>query len=854
MVNYNPSLLASGVQWPASRRRSMPLGNTSARCAAVTVGTTQTMDRAKLFLQSRAGQLTDFTRARYFMDVYDASNLDPGPIKSAFVVPVSDQTTSTPFVRSDNGTAVNRFQMVDEGPQLFTTPAPGALDALVGAAPSAGGSSAAVRFRSGTSFISLDDSVPPGSVVSLTGKRIIDVKVCGWMAATNTTNGPLTVQGLLFDGVKEIPLNEAATGQVFALPGDQIYGVCFSSFGTRGPLGFYEPWRVSDLTAFSSAGTGSFGLSIGNLAPGNPNFYLYEFHLQVDYVDDKRIAVSTATQTVDPSPDGGGWVEFDLQNPATFAPATFVKNAGTQFLFALRTSLVTLGGNAWVGLDTASTVDHQDDVLSDLLGCNMSFVDPSHIAAAALPVPTDDFDIVFDSTAQSYYLMQGAIVRTDSQPYAQLFPSDIGGPSGGTIETEFSNSQAAQYGIVTLLMQNTADVHDTDQALTLSIGRRSDNVILASGSLGADALPAVPDDRWYVVNCRLTTSTALTNGVQYFIRIESGATVGHYTIQVLSAEANEAAAQSFGGTTDAATIVGFAEIPSWDAIASAAQIPPLPTGLASTVSTQDSNRLMQGQDFGYECIVRTVSYGLLTWNPTTLAAADFGRYEVERNDDGTWRPIGYIADPAQSVFSDFESRRNATAQWRVRQVRSDGVWSDWAPFSSLVVPASDYEVILASNAAPLKTLGFHEEPGVHYERLSNNRVVTRALYGRDKMLAFRESEDRGDSFTRRLIFAFNDISVAVFPFLGGRAIYDPLVDLIEDATLPHVAFLDYRGRRWYTAPSIEDLGHEEPKGRYVAEVSFIEVAGPTPIAISFGSAPTPEDPVGFYAGGYSEDY
>jgi hypothetical protein len=845
----NPTTVA--LEWPATRKVSTALSPTDATGVVIDCTVSQSVDRIKMFLRTTAGQWIDSTNAAYIIDVYDVTNMDAGVIKAAYSVPAAD-TTSSSWQRSDTGAFdVNRFQMVDEGIP-FTAPPSGwqGNPPVVGdfiRSLSSTSLSSRIRFKGSTTFIAIDETLPTGTVVSLTGKRILDARVGAWFANGNGTGQPSrnpppppTVRALMFNGSIESVIGEANTSSAF-LPiiEGQTYGVAFSMFGSaREWKNWRQPLTLVDVQTMLTSGTGGFGLAIDG--QHNP-FYLFAAQLEVSYCEEKRIATGFGTQLIDPSlnprvvpaggtpgntqgPDGG-WVNFPLVNPLTGAAVTWNKNAGNKYLLMLRTSPLTLPGNSWRALDTSLTFDHREDHLAGSEGVDVPLVDSAHIGWAGLPAASYTSPTVGGPWAPAYYLQNVTTVRSDSQPYADTLTVTLN--NGIIQEQEFSTTGSLPYGMAAFLLLNDANAHLADAPLVASIIRRSDSTGLATGSATIDELlpGQAIDGLFHRVRIRFTSVPSLVPGTQYALRLTSAATVGGYSTQHLSAITAEAAAVGFGGTTNAMTVLGV-ELSYLDAIAGVTTVPPTLSGLSATNSAFDTDRAMTG-----DCIVPTVNYAALAWTASPLS--DFEEYQIERNDDGTWVRIANIGTSFPATFRDFECRRNVPSQWRIRQVRTDGAWSDWSPFPTRTITANDYVCVLTNNQSGDSTLGLLDEPGQHYTRLATDRQVERTLYGRDKSLVFREAEDRGERFQRRFVLAWNDPTLVAFPTVSGRAVYDPLVTLVEDVTLPHVTLCDHRGRRWYTAATIQDLDHEEPAGRYFADVEFLEVAGPTPANLAF---------------------
>lgn len=860
MTNYNSSNpQVAGIDWLASHNKLLPLNpNSVGQSAVVTATTTETVDRIKLYLRTVSGQYLDLANAGYIVDIYNYNDLNHGGVKVAYAPPVADGTNS-PWIRSDTGISGSFFPLVDEDVRAFTAPSTPWWLSTVNSTDSiqSFGPIPRIRFKAGTTFFLYDETVPLGSTVSLTGKRILDARVGAYFAVGNPTplpgdfpdpsgrrvfNNQTVVHGLMFNGVQEVVIPEATTGTGFTptKPG-QVYGADFSMFGTaREWKGWLQPLLLSDINTMLSSGAGSFGLAFDNIRNSQQQ-WVFEINFKVVYCDEKRVATGYATEPLNSSssPDGR-WVEFLLRAPTTGATTTWNKTAGNTYLIVVRSSPLTLPGNSWRSLDTAATVGHENESLTGVSNADIGFVDPAHIGFAGLNALTD-LTLTPPTTstaAPAYYFQNVTTVRNDSQVYASAAATRFI-QDGQGLEQEFSNAGAGgAYGMVSFLLRNNDNLHTADAPMVVSLIRRSDSATLATVSVTADdfdlpdvgPLPPIPGDfstgLWYPVRVRFPSAPILASGTQYAIRFVSDATVGFYEVMLLNAKTTEAAAMSQGGTTNVVSVFNYptvgtsTDIVAADMVVGAVVVPAQISGMNVSNANLDT-----GHDG--TCIVDTVHYAFITWTGTGLGA-QFLRYEIERNDDGNWVRVASISNPALTAFSDYESRRNIPTVWRIRQVRTDGAWSDWANSPTRTITANDFECVLTCNQNAGLTLGLMDEPGHHYERLATSRQVERTLYGRNKTLVFRETEDRGERFERRFVISWNDPNLTAFPAVSGRTVYDPLVSLIETASMPYLALLDHRGRRWYTAATIQDLDHEEPLGRYFADIEFLEVNGPTP--------------------------
>lgn len=117
------------------------------------------------------------------------------------------------------------------------------------------------------------------------------------------------------------------------------------------------------------------------------------------------------------------------------------------------------------------------------------------------------------------------------------------------------------------------------------------------------------------------------------------------------------------------------------------------------------------------------------------------------------------ADAAASCWDDWTGRFDTGLCYRVRQQRVDGAESDWSTEICTTMDAPvGADLIVTIPSDPSLNAAFPEAhtedpPTREWELMDADQVSTRAMYGRDGVVAFRPLERLGKRFKRRLLLS-----------------------------------------------------------------------------------------------------
>lgn len=252
------------------------------------------------------------------------------------------------------------------------------------------------------------------------------------------------------------------------------------------------------------------------------------------------------------------------------------------------------------------------------------------------------------------------------------------------------------------------------------------------------------------------------------------------------------------------------------------------------------------------CTVTGITYNHLCWPVTSLTQENFSWYEVQRYEsavrDASWTTVAIIA-PTGSVtvsgaavtgvpncFDDWTMVYDTEVCYRVRQRRVDGGLSDFAEEVCITTPApTGADIIITAPLDPTLNVAFPEAHGSSlpieksWDVLDSEQQVFRAVYGRDKFVAFRPLETLGLRFKRQVIVAA--LCTPVEPCVQ---VVDRLRQITQEST--GLVVRDQCGNRWYAAvqmPSFMQVTDPSLGDLWLAELIVTELTTPvlTPLNV-----------------------
>jgi hypothetical protein len=246
------------------------------------------------------------------------------------------------------------------------------------------------------------------------------------------------------------------------------------------------------------------------------------------------------------------------------------------------------------------------------------------------------------------------------------------------------------------------------------------------------------------------------------------------------------------------------------------------------------------------CAVTGIPYHQVCWSPTTLFTEDFLYYEIQRMEHGShdedWSTVAIIAPtgtaatgvPASgyvpNCWDDWSHAYDREVCYRVRQRRADGAYGD---FVEEVCMMSDHpagaDIVITAPDDPALNVAFPEVHGAslpiskNWTNLDAESHVIRAVYGRDKHIAFRPLERLGLRFQRQVLIA--GLCTPEVPCLDvTMGLHD-----ICHAPVSTLVVRDSCGNRWYATvnvPSFTQLHDPNVGDIWMATVEVTELATP----------------------------
>lgn len=658
----------------------------------------------------------------------------------------------------------------------------------------------------------LDLSFPTGA--ALTGKRILEI-VAHVVIGRDPDSNNATVAVALAPPVGLQSGWGSGTANVF-----EFVEAAISSGELNQTT--EQPWTVDDVQQLDG---GTYAVRLFGFTPG---VFVYQAWIEVFYCDENRVA--RGAFDIDPALLTGNpyWVTFTPEDPD--GVANWSKVNGTDVTSVLRRPVTNaalpagssgapyIAGIAAQPLAAAGVVNYGGAVVN---------ADGS-LSSLGLPVTNRLIGLT---------LATGAAQSVDSQPYIRVLDVEV---STDVFPPEQEIAGAVgTYAAAVVPVAVAAGAGD----LTVDLVRRSDAVVMATGSLSAADALALPLDEagnWRVAAIVFDTPVVLA-AVQYALVFST--TSGAWYLPGLSnrafpflpwvTETGSGGEATYGGETDILTLDGVAH--TWgDLSALVVALPDPVTGLAVTGDSIDTGA-------SGECPVDGIGYVQASWDATGLGV-DFRHYELQRRDErtDTWQTIMLTTDETFTAFADVEARLGVESCYRVRVVRdSDGVASLWSDEECATAPVDRCELTFTSNEANDMSVAYHDVydrvAEREYEFPEADEVLVRQLYGRDYQVAFHPLERRGVTFTRRLLLA---------GLVSGGAVGPPVADELRDlavAELSYVCVRDSDGNRWYGSIRVPALTVRQPGAFHWAQLIFIETTA-TP-STPEGELPVPGPPV-----------
>lgn len=249
------------------------------------------------------------------------------------------------------------------------------------------------------------------------------------------------------------------------------------------------------------------------------------------------------------------------------------------------------------------------------------------------------------------------------------------------------------------------------------------------------------------------------------------------------------------------------------------------------------------------CTVTEIPYHRVCWSPTSLTQEDFGYYEVQRREmtmtghmgeEAVWETVAIIAPTgtpvtgapvvAATCWDDWSHVYDSEVCYRVRQQRTDGTLSDFVEEVCITTPSPNGgDIVITAPDDPNFNVAFPEAHGARLpiERdwtiLDAQQHVIRAVYGRDKHIAFRPLERLGLQFTRRLL-----ISALCTPVTPCLSVIDGIHEICQ-APVSGLVVRDRCGNRWYATvnvPSVTQIHDPSLGDIWLATLEVTELATP----------------------------
>ncbi len=798
----------AGDEWPGSAVTMKQLATVVGRGPRIVATSSQSIDAIATIVHGIAGP----GPINMIADVYDLANPPGADARTwALAVPVSNASTPSGWVKNSSGVVTaydaNAYLNLDEVVLPSSDLQTGRSTQVMYQGTTS--TSKPILFHAGNTFVDGDTGAGGASITS---KRVgvVEVLASGFSESGHSTQlvGQLNIGGVSYNadsGPSGFPANGPMKMLRFAWYWNPATGL---------------PWTNADAVALTD-GTDAFGISL-TIKSGGGDLHITSVMLQFQVLTERRVA--TGNQVTNPA---DRWVSFSTLAPANNAVAAWSKVSGHEYLILYSHYKDSDTGGIPL-IDTSKVAGRETDALTN--------TDAHGWQLAAGGVPLSEIETV-EGQMPTLLLVAG-VASVDSLPYADVETISL---SGGNTTTQRISSHSTQgYGTAQVVVGRGAGGQDA--ALVVRLKQVSGGATLA-GPISIQPADIPVDGKFHVVAVVFASPASLTSGTAVYIEATTTSTVGwqlprlmHHTasMSVIATNVAAAAAQGIGGTTDFADADNTIDYP-WAIIES----PDPPGGLTSSMLTIANRPALDYDGVGIvNAQPATIAYAHLDWTSTSLGA-DFAYYEIQRQDAGTWYTIARTPLEASSYLNDIEGLRGLIGDsglarsYRIRVVNTDGGVSTWASFPTVEVTIGDCaDVVVASNHAGT-ALAFRDLTSPQqWQQRQTGRGTIKDILGRDYPVGFWPAEAGGESFTRRLSVAFNDPNIGVpAGTRRGRWVFDPVIDLLQDRTVPYLSYSDATTRVWLVSPAVQDPGptREEPLGRYEIQVRFDQVGvAPTP--------------------------
>lgn len=577
-----------------------------------------------------------------------------------------------------------------------------------------------------------------------------------------------------------------------------------------------EPWTPADIRKFDSS---TYRIRYSTSTPWMWDVRIYAVWLQVTTIPELRVARAVGA----PSPLSAGWKLWDVKAIDTATglhSGALSKAAAKTYTCVLRRAL-----QGQVPADATTYTTGGSISWRSLQGGTIPVGVGSGQANAPIDVARNGALTTAASTstasgfAYALLMLTGALaVSDDGQPYASGTALAIN-TSSGVVQQEFSGAAVLSYGVIAIVLRGEDGLTPAAD-LVVQLRRRSDSVLLATFTITSAAwLTALDAGNGYrLVRAQAAAPVTLAAATQYYLDFASTAAVGHgWEIPALATLMAGAATVSYNSTTDAATVAGV-ELTTIDLPVLVGTVPSTPAGLTVTQQSHATG----GSGF---CFISSIPFIRVDWTSTALGAS-FLQYQVQRSEDGgtTWADVAIISTEATSVFDDYEHRFGISVSYRVRVVRTDGAASGWTAPASATVTVAMGGLYFTSNTVGFDPLAYQDvyegSPLAEFEFVDASEVVVARMFGRDRQVVFRPTEQRGVQFQRTLLVHSDACGVTpgseVDPFSALRAMSH------DDS--PYVCVRNGRGDRWFASVIVAGGQFRRFGAVFMADITVVEVA------------------------------